>query len=63
MRCQGKIRRSQSIASSKLRQTKKDDACAGSGNASEGILIDLPLIPTPDQCRVRSAEGYEGSPP
>lgn len=36
---------------SKLKETKEDDACTGRGKASEGSLIDLPLIPIPDQCR------------
>lgn len=51
---------------STLKETKEDYACTGRREASEGILIDLPLIPVPDQCslclKICLAEDCEGPP-
>lgn len=52
---------------STLKETKEDYACTGRREASEGILIDLPLIPVPDQCslclKICLAEDCEAPPP
>lgn len=43
-------------ACSKLKDTKEDDACRGKRKVNEVILIDLPLIPIPNQCRLVSED-------